>query len=267
MIDLSPWGAVMVVGRLAGGHRNEVLELRRRGERLVARVTRRGPASLDWELDLMELLSANDFLIPEVVPADDGRRHVDGVVVQRWIGGRTPNAYDWPAVAELLQRLHALTAGLPQRPGFASTRDLLTADRGGDVDLTIMPPDAVTAVRAAWSRLDGPHTVVHGDPGESNIRVTDRGVALLDWDEARVDHPDLDLADLPVPGGFPYPRNRHARAAVNAWEAAAGWTLEPRYARRRLAELLSDQVPGQGRALGGGGAEAAAEDRGQVSGR
>ena len=78
------------------------------------------------------------------------------------------------------------------------------------------------------------------------LRVTDvcdgmdrcalQDVGLLDWDEARVDHPDLDLADLPVPV-LPGPRDRIARAAVGAWEAAAGWAAEPAYARRRLAEL------------------------------
>ena len=62
------------------------------------------------------------------------------------------------------------------------------------------------------------------------------GIGLLDWDEARVDHPDLDLADLPVPA-LPAERNRPARAAVDAWEAAAGWRSEPAYARGRLAEL------------------------------
>ncbi|GAB3429568.1 phosphotransferase enzyme family protein [Actinophytocola sediminis] len=237
MTDLSPWGQVAVVGRLAGGHRNEVLELRRGGERLVARVTRRTPESLDWELDLLEFLAANDFIVPETVPADDGRRHVDGVVVARWLTGRAPTSYDWPAVTEQLRRLHALTADWPQRPGFASTRDLLTTDQGGDVDLSAMPADAVTAVRAAWRALDGDHTIVHGDPGELNVRVTDQGIGLLDWDEARVDHPDLDLADLPVPAGLPHPRNRVARAAINAWEAATSWTLEPAYARTRLAEL------------------------------
>ncbi len=75
--------------------------------------------------------------------------------------------------------------------------------------------------------------MVHGDPGAANVRVSAAGIGLLDWDEARVDHPDLDLADLPLPGS----RDPVARAAVAAWEAAAGWRLEPDYARRRLAEL------------------------------
>jgi Ser/Thr protein kinase RdoA (MazF antagonist) len=232
-VNLSAWGPVTVVGRLGGGHRNEVLELRRGDERLVCRVTRRSAAALSWELELMGFLRGHGFRVPEVVPADDGRPHVDGAVVQRWLPGRPPAASDWPAVAAELERLHALTVDYPQRPDFVSTADLLTVDRGGDVDLSTMPPEAVAACRAAWAALEGPHTVVHGDPGEANVRVTDAGIGLLDWDEARVDHPDLDLADLPVPG----PRNRVGRAAVDAWEAACGWQLEPEYARRRLARL------------------------------
>lgn len=236
-MGLSPWGPVAVVGRLGGGHHNEVLELRRGRERLVWRTTRRSEASLEWELDLLEFLSTNGFTVPEVILSDDGRRQVDGMVVQRWLPGREPTADDWPAVARVLARLHEVTAGWPQRPGFASTADLLTADRGGDVDLTAMPADAVTACRAAWRSLTGPHTVVHGDPGRANIRVgPDGGIGLLDWDEARVDHPDLDLADLPVPV-LPDHRGRVARTAIDAWEAAAGWVSEPTYARGRLAAL------------------------------
>ncbi len=235
-MNLSAWGAVAVVGRLGGGHRNTVLELRRDGERLVARVTRRPAAALDWELDLMEFLAGHGFLVPAVVPTDDGRRHADGVVVQRWLPGREPTGFDWPAVAALLRRLHELTAGWPQRPGFHSTRELLDADRGGDVDLTAMPADAVAACRRAWAALSGPTAVVHGDPCAANVRVGEAGIGLLDWDEARVDHPDLDLADLPG-AELPGPRNRVARAAVDAWEAAAGWRTEPAYARRRLAGL------------------------------
>ncbi|HEY0453457.1 phosphotransferase [Actinophytocola sp.] len=148
------------------------------------------------------------------------------------MAGREPGAGDWPAVARELRRLHSLTAGWPQRPGFRSTTELLTADRGGDVDLTAMPADAVAACRRAWAALGGPHSVVHGDPCAANVRMSAAGIGLLDWDEARVDHPALDLADLPdLPG------DGVAKSAVNAWEAAAGWRLEPAYARSRLAEL------------------------------
>jgi Ser/Thr protein kinase RdoA (MazF antagonist) len=232
-VNLSPWGPVAVAGRLAGGHRNEVLELRRGGERLVARRSPRSVAALEWELDLLEFLTGHGFRVPAVVPAADGRRQVDGVVVQRWLAGRAPAEDDWPAVAAELRRLHAVTAGWSQRPGFLSCRDLRTASRGGDVDLDSMPAAAVAACRRVWGALSGSLAVVHGDPCAANVRIGATGVGFLDWDEARVDHPDLDLADLP---GV-LPRGHVARAAVDAWEAAAGWLVEPGYARDRLARL------------------------------
>jgi Ser/Thr protein kinase RdoA (MazF antagonist) len=233
---MEAWGRVSVVGRLGGGNRNEVLEIRLGGERLVARRGRRSPAALAWELDLLEFLSARGFVVPAVVPALDGRRSVEGMVVQRWLSGRPPESADWPAVAAELSRLHALTADWPQRPDFASTAALLTEDRGGDVDLSVMPAEAVVACRAAWQALSPACAVIHGDPGAPNIRITPAGVGFLDWDEARVDHPDLDLADLPIPA-LPEPRLSAARRAVDAWEAACGWQWEPAYARTRLARL------------------------------
>jgi Ser/Thr protein kinase RdoA (MazF antagonist) len=166
-VDLTPWGSLDLIERL-GGHRNEVWRVT--GD-LVARRSRRSTASIDWELDLLEHLSHNDFMVPEVVPTRDGRRHADGVVVQRWLPGDEPT--DWAPVAAELRRLHTLLSGWPQRPDFTSTRDLLTTDRGGDVDLTAMPPSAVTACRAAWRVLPGPLTVIHGDPCAPNLRVHD----------------------------------------------------------------------------------------------
>jgi Ser/Thr protein kinase RdoA (MazF antagonist) len=238
---LRAWGDVTVVGPLAGGHRNQVREVRRGGERLVARQSGRGPASLDWEADLLGHLARHGFRVPSVIPALDGRRQVDGVMVQSWLAGERPGPADWPAVAATLRRLREVTAGWPQRPGLASTRDLLHVDRGGDVDLTAMPPAVAVACRRAWARLDGvPEAVVHGDPGPSNIRVTSDGVGLLDWDEARVDRVDLDLADLPF-GALPASRLLAARDAVTAWEVAACWVVEPAYARRRLRMLGSSQ--------------------------
>jgi Ser/Thr protein kinase RdoA (MazF antagonist) len=231
-----------VVGRLGGGHRTEVVELRRRGERLVARRTRRSAASLDWELDLMDHLSANGFTVPTTVPADDGRRHVAGVVVQGWLSGGPPGSYDWPAVTKELCRLHEVTAEWPQRPDFLGTRELLHADVGGDVDLTAMPADAVAACRAAWRALSDERAVVHGDPNADNVRVDGDRIGFVDWDESRVDHPDLDLADLAVPF-LSGARNRTARAAIDAWEAACSWRLEPTYARDRLAELVRSKTP------------------------
>lgn len=231
------WDGVRLTRRLGGGYRNEVWAARRGGQSLVARRSRRGAESLTWELDLLEFLRAHAFAVPECLPARDGRRHVDGVVVQTWLDGEPPAHDDWPAVVAQLRRLHELTAGWPQRPGHASTVEMLTAEHGGDVDLRVMPGDAVVRCRAAWAPLVGwPTSVVHGDPGAANIRLHGGRVGLLDWDEARVDAADLDLADLPVVVLSPA-RHAVAHAACHAWEAANAWRSEPEYARRRLAAL------------------------------
>jgi aminoglycoside phosphotransferase (APT) family kinase protein len=104
-----------------------------------------------------------------------------------------------------------------------------------------LPADAVAACRVAWKRLAGrPESVVHGDPGPENIRVTSEGVGFLDWDEARVDYTDLDLAELPA-SDLPPAMLAAARTAVTAWEAANGWTIEPSYARRQLALLRAGE--------------------------
>ncbi len=238
---LAAWGEVAIVGPLDGGNRNAVLELRRGGERLVARTSRRSPPSLDWEIRLLEFLAGHGFRVPLVVPALDGRGHVAGTVVQTWLDGSAPGPGDWPAVAETLRHLHQVTGGWPQRPGHASTRELLIAERGGDVDLAAMPADAVAICRQAWRGLKGgSESVVHGDPGPSNIRVHVAGVGLLDWDEARVDYSDLDLAELPG-SALPPGRLSAARTAATAWEAANGWIVEPGYAGRQLALLRSGQ--------------------------
>jgi aminoglycoside phosphotransferase (APT) family kinase protein len=77
--------------------------------------------------------------------------------------------------------------------------------------------------------------VVHGDPNPGNIRMTADRVALIDWDEAHVDVPDLDLplphdaADLGVDA------YDIAAQASAAWEAAVCWDDE--YAVQRLAEV------------------------------
>jgi Ser/Thr protein kinase RdoA (MazF antagonist) len=236
---LTAWGPVRELRSLAGGNRNEVVEVDLDGQRLVARRSRRPPASLTWEISLLEHLARSGIRVPAVVPARDGRAHVAGVVLMTWLNGRPPGPQDWPAVTATLRRVHDATRGWPQRPGAASTRRLLTTDRGGDVDLTLLPPGAAAACRRAWAALSGtPEAVVHGDPGPANIRIAEAGVGLLDWDEARVDSTDLDLAELPG-ARLPADRLAAARIAATAWEAANGWTVEPSYARRQLALLLA----------------------------
>lgn len=239
---LTAWGPDIALGEhLGGGHRNEVRAGRLAGRRVVVRRSRRTAEALAWELALLDHLHAAGLRVPIVVPVPDGRRQVDGVVVCTWLDGVPPaSAADWRLVAAELDRLHRLTRDWPQRPGFSATRALLAADAGGDVHLDRMPPAVVARLRAAWRAIaEEPTAVVHGDPGPANLRIAGSRVGFLDWDEARVDAALLDLAALPLgrSTGIAAERLARARRALDAWEIANAWTLEPAYARRRLGRL------------------------------
>jgi len=62
------------------------------------------------------------------------------------------------------------------------------------------------------------------------------GDRVLDWDESRVDITAHDLSPLGVQV-LDDAEQTAATQLSHAWEAANGWTAEPDYARRRLAEL------------------------------
>lgn len=160
---------------MAGGARNPVFLARRGEQRLVARVSGRSGEALAWELDLLDTLRDAGVVVPQTVATDDGRRHDGGVLVQRFIAGGPPrDRRDWDRVVAALTVVHEATVGWPQRPGFASARDLLHLAGGGDVLLSAMPNEAVALVRASWQPLvDGIDCAIHGDLGQGNVLVTD----------------------------------------------------------------------------------------------
>ena len=244
--SVAAWAGVELLEPLTGGNRNQVLLARRGSGRLVVRRSGRPASALDWELDLLEHLAAQGIGVPRLVPADDGRRHVNGVLIQEFVAGVPPASdADWRRIAETLAAVHRATTGWPQRPGFASARDLLMGTRGGDVALDAMPADAVRAVRGAWQPiLIGPQCAIHGDLGAGNILIGPAGVTLLDWDESRVDVPWFDFAFLPEgTAELPVPLDALVTAAV-AWETATCWLPEPEYARRCLADLYARSAQG-----------------------
>lgn len=235
---LQKWGPDAArIERLTGGVANDVWSVRLQGELVVGRLGSRSDADLAWETELLLHLDQCGLRVPVPVPTLDGRRFSDGLVVMTFVEGDPPRTdSDWRRVAQTLRELHRLTRGWPQRPGWRSSSDLLQATTGTKVDLDAMPEEGVRRCRAAWARLAGRTTsVVHGDPNPRNIRIAAGRVGLVDWDEAHVDVPDLDLA-LPHNAADLDPVALDvASQASAAWEAAVCWDDD--YSRRRLAEV------------------------------
>lgn len=238
-IDVSAWSDVRLDERVGGGHRNEVWAGWSPEGLVAIRQSRRPSESLDWELGLVGELADAGFVVPTPLLTDAGAASVDGVVVQRWIHGRQPTSVsDWTLVAAELHRLHDVFAGHTQRPGCHVVAELSRTGRSVDANLSILPDDVAADVLAVFATFcDADVSVVHGDPGASNLRITRDGrVGFLDWDESRVDVVDHDLSNL---GVQVLADERHARALVlsDAWEAVNAWSAEPGYARIRLAAL------------------------------
>jgi Ser/Thr protein kinase RdoA (MazF antagonist) len=237
---LSLWGDATRIEQLTGGSANDVWSVRVGGRLAVGRLGRIGARSdedLAWEANLLQHLDRNGLTVPVPIPTVDGRLFAGGLVVMEFMEGGPPSTgADWRRVAETLREVHRLTRGWPQRPGWRGSTELLAADTGTRIDLKKMPDEAVARCRAAWARLAGRETcVVHGNPDNpGNVRVTADRVALIDWDEAHVDVPDLDLV-LPHGAGIEGPDRDAAWQAAAAWEAAVCWKDD--YAERRLAEV------------------------------
>src|SRR5256885_506930 len=235
---LGQWGEdVARIERLAGGVANDVWTVRVNGHLAVGRLGARSDADLAWETELLQHLDREGLTVPVPIPTTDGRLFADGLVVMTYMEGGPPETpADWRRAADALRRLHRLTQGWPQRPGWRSSADLLHAQSGTKIDLGAMPPEAVARCRAAWARLAGrPTCVGHGDPNAGNPRVTASRVALIDWDEAHVDAPDLDLALPHNAAGLDAAALDIAAQASAAWEAAVCWN--DAFAIKRLAQV------------------------------
>jgi Ser/Thr protein kinase RdoA (MazF antagonist) len=235
---LAQWGDDAVrVEPLSGGVANDVWSLRVGGRLAVGRLGTRSDADLAWETGLLQYLDRAGLAVPVPIPTTDGRLFANGLVVMKYLEGRAPETEaDWRRVADTLRQVHLLTQGWPQRPGWRSSTDLLSAESGTRVNLTAMPAEGVARCRAAWARLAGhPTCVIHGDANPRNIRITAEHVGLIDWDESHVDVPDLDL-ELPHNAADLDPQAWDiAEQASAAWEAAVCWDDD--YSKRRLAQV------------------------------
>ncbi len=235
---LNQWGDDAVrIERFTDGVANDVWGVRVNDRVAVARLGSRSDADLAWETELLRYLDGQGMNVPLPVATTDGRYFVDGLVVLTYVEGEPPKTEDdWRRVASTLRQLHQLTRGWPQRPGWCSSQDLLTAQTGTKVDLRAMPADGVARCRAAWAKLaDRETSVVHGDPNPGNVRMTADRVTLIDWDESHVDAPDLDLVLPHNAADLDDASLAIASQASAAWEATVCWDDD--YAKDRLADV------------------------------
>src|SRR3954468_15043349 len=238
---LDQWGDDAArIEPLTGGGVNEVWSVRVNGRLAVGRLGRRGDADLGWETELLLHLDREGMSVPVPIPTTDGRNFADGLVVMTCVEGRPPETgADWRRVADTFRQLHRLTQGWRQRPGWRSSTDLLRSETGTKSDLGAMPPEGVVRCRAIWARLAArERCVVHGDPTPGNIRMTADRVSLIDWDESRVDVPDLDLVLPHNAAGLDDDTLDVATQAWAAWDAALCYTSGyHEFAAERLAEV------------------------------
>jgi Ser/Thr protein kinase RdoA (MazF antagonist) len=238
--ELVGWGSGRVLRRLGGDGGRDIRLVELEGRRAVARLGGYSEVEIDWELDLLEHLAEVGVGVPRIVPALDGRRRAGRLVVVEEVVGHAPTSTeDWIAVGSALRWLHRMTDDWPQRPGRLSSIDLLHVDRADGIDLREVPDEVTEICRAAWRRVDGmPTAVIQGDPHISNIRITPMGPVFLDWSAARVDIPDLDLAELPDEACPIHGKRRWlASQAAAAWTAACTWNTDLEHARRNLDRI------------------------------
>ncbi|MCZ4273523.1 phosphotransferase enzyme family protein [Maritalea porphyrae] len=233
---LNLWGDFELVGRLAGGHRNCAYQVRGAGGNFVLKSTRREETAIDWLLAVHQVAQEQGIVVPSLQHGKNGCLVQEGWTLEAFIEGKYPEKLPIDWLQAVMPKFHDATCNFSQRPGFASSLDLLRIETGGDVDLNKMPNELVDALRKAWrDASSSPQAVVHGDINVSNlVEVQNGGFALLDWDETRVDFSFYDEMQFAAAQ-----HNDAAEQAAKAYEIACSWLVEPKYARRLALSFLA----------------------------
>ena len=222
---LSGFGPVFPLRPMTGGHRNIVWLVELFGKQFVAKSTQRTEDQLAWLEPVQAKARVAGFTVPELLRTTDGARVSNGWTLERFVQGSPYGQSQMMTLSPRIHALHRSLRGIGQRPGFASMSSLCIENRGGDIDLSVIPKSVVQHLRAAWEAiLEEPVQAIHGDITPSNLIATPDGPALLDWDEARVDCRFLD--EISFEQWTPSQTRAH-----QALEIASGWLLEPDHAR------------------------------------
>lgn len=224
IVALDALGAVGVV-ELHGGHQSRVFRVDRiEGAPIVAKLLDAATTERDEvaaRVAVVEAVAAIDRQVCGPIAVDgrwvgeivdgDGRGHV--LVCSEWADGRAPDpasASDATAMGAGLARLHEALARLPP------------------TDLPV-----VAALRASPIGDDvGEHQVLHGDFGVGNVRLSDAGLRIFDFDDCGFGPPVHDVANAVYLVGFdgvvhgtPEIAERFRAAFVAAYREASGRPL------------------------------------------
>jgi Ser/Thr protein kinase RdoA (MazF antagonist) len=193
---------------MPGGARSRLWRVEIDGLAHVARRTAEGEPSLRWLCRVQAVAARQGLRLAAMIPARNGALTVAGWTVEPWLEGCVGEPGDLASVRAALQRMHRATRDWPDRPGL------------------------VRRLPVRLGRVPETHrAVVHGDVHAGNlIRLAGGGVALIDWEEARIGDIRLDL-------GFSC--DAMGRAAHAAAEVRACWWAEPERARAMARHLRS----------------------------
>lgn len=218
------------------------------GADLVVRVARPGYESdLAVEASVLPLVHAAGLPVPGVVEYEPGlgsgrpylvQQRMPGVV----LGGAhltgPARRRAWTELGAVLARLHRAVLRPPadvrfdvQSDPLVVVGDLLGRDWMGDPDAAWLA--AWFDHLRRWVPTQPPPVLVHGDAAPQNVLVdpvTGALTALLDWGDAAVADPTVDLAKIP-PVDLP--------AAVDGYAAEAGGTDRQDWAARALWHQLA----------------------------
>ena len=199
---------VTAIRLLPGGHRNAVWLVERGGAQFVAKTTDHSEAALRWLFPVLKAARSCGLNPPLLIADAAGRLATGGMTLEPFVEGVPPTRHDFLALAPRLAAFHSRLPRYPDRPGARPKA----------------PANHCLRLARAIRRLGPERVVVHGDVTRSNLLVTASGPVLLDWDEARRDHPAF---DLPLTNANPA-----IRKARLAREIVFGWRAEPDHARR-----------------------------------
>jgi hypothetical protein len=190
---------------MPGGARSRLWRVTVAGRACVARQVGLSEPSLRWLQRLQMVALAQGLRLAPLIATPGGALVSGGWTVEPMLDGRPGTFADLPQVRQALRRMHRAARAFPARPGPVFR-----------LPIPLRPGGAETAA-------------VHGDVHPGNIlRLSCGGLALVDWEEARIGDVRLDLG---------FGRDAPGRAAHAAEEVVACWRAEPARARG-MARLL-----------------------------